>query len=230
VTARRRLLALAAGLVAVFVVVLAAVGRDPEQLRRDVDAAGAWAPVAYVALTAGLTMAFFPFPVVAAAGGLLFGVAAGTALAVTGEVLGACGAFLVARRLGARAVTEIAGARVRRLIEAVSRRGFVAVLYARIIPGMPRHPANYAFGVTAVGFLAFVTATTIGTAPRAFAYAALGGTLGNLDSAESFVAIGLLVAMGLLGVGLLLRERRRARAAGSGTATSSPAGRSVAPR
>ena len=227
---RRRLLTLGVVAAVLFAAGLVVVGRDPEELRREVDGAGALAPVVYVAATVALTMAFFPFPVVAAAGGLLFGVAAGTALAVIGEVIGACAAFLLARRLGAEAVDELAGPRMRSLLDGVARRGFVAVLYVRILPGVPRHPANYAFGLTDVGVAAFAAATTIGTAPRAFAYAALGGTLGDLRSTESLVAVGLLAGMGALGLVLLVRERRGGgpTAPGSERATSSPGARSAA--
>ena len=226
---RTRLALLAGALVALFVVTLLAVGRSPADVREAVDGAGAWAPVAMLVVAALLTIAFFPFPVVAAAAGVLFGTAAGTALAAGGELMGACVSFLVARRLGREAVEELAGPRVTRVLQGVGERGFFAVLYVRILPGVPRHPANYAFGLTPVRLLTFAVATLIGTLPRAFGYAALGGTLGNLDSPESIAAIGVMAAMLVLGLVLLVRERRRARAAGSAAATSSPAGRSAGP-
>lgn len=226
-SARARLALVAGALAAVFVVVLLSVGRDVDDVRDAIDGAGAWAPVAMVAAAAALTVAFFPFPVVAGAAGLLFGVAEGTAYALTGETLGACAALLIARFAARDAAAELAGPRLRALLDGVARRGFVAVLYVRILPGVPRHPANYAFGLTAVGLVPFLVATVIGTAPRAFAYAALGGTLGDLRSTESILAVSLLVVMGLLGLVLVLRERRAARAAGSATATSSPGDRSA---
>lgn len=226
-SARARLALVAGALAAVFVVVLLSVGRDVDDVRDAIDGAGAWAPVAMVAAAAALTVAFFPFPVVAGAAGLLFGVAEGTAYALTGETLGACAALLIARFAARDAAAELAGPRLRALLDGVARRGFVAVLYVRILPGVPRHPANYAFGLTAVGLVPFVVATVIGTAPRAFAYAALGGTLGDLRSTESILAVSLLVVMGLLGLVLVLRERRAPRAAGSATATSSPGDRSA---
>ena len=80
------------------------------------------------------------------------------------------------------------------------------MLYARIVPGVPRDVANYAFGLTRVSFAAFAAATVIGIAPRAFAYAALGGSIGNFDSTESVIAIALLAGLGLLGLALLRRE------------------------
>ena len=94
---------------------------------------------------------------------------------------------------------------------AIERRGFVAVLYARIIPGVPRDLANYAFGLTRVSLAAFTAATVIGIAPRAFAYTALGGSLGRLDSTESVLAIATLVAMGVLGLVLVRHDLRAAR-------------------
>ena len=55
----------------------------------------------------------------------------------------------------------------------------------------------------------FAAATAIGTAPRAFAYTALGGSLGNLRSPEAAIAVAVLVVMGLTGIVLLARERKK---------------------
>ncbi len=211
-----RLVVFAATLAAVFLVVLALVARSPEEIQRSADEAGAWAPVAYLALCTGLTLAFFPFPLLAAASGVLFGTAEGTALSTVGSTIGAVLAFLIARHAASGAVESLIGERLRGVQDAVARRGFVAVLYARIFPGVPRDAANYAFGLTRVTLVAFTTATVIGVIPRAFAYTALGGSLGDLDSTESIVAIATLVAMGVLGLVLLRRDvvaRRRGQRA-----------------
>lgn len=204
-----RLVGFGVGLAGVFVAVLVLVARSPEEIQRAADGAGAWAPIAFVALCAGLTLAFFPFPLVAAAGGILFGTLEGTLLSILGGSVGAVLAFLVARYGAHAAVEALAGDRLRRFQSAVARRGFVAVLYARIVPGVPRDVANYAFGLTGASFGAFTAATVIGIAPRAFAYTALGGSLGNFDSTESVVAIATLVAMGVLGLVLVGRDLGR---------------------
>jgi uncharacterized membrane protein YdjX (TVP38/TMEM64 family) len=197
VSPRLRLAAFAGVLGVVFVVVLLLVARSPDEVRDTVDAAGPIAPLAFV--------------VIAAAGGLLFGVAAGTALSIVAGVLGAVAAFMLARAGAAKAVEELASGRLAWLQEAVARRGFVAVLYARIVPGVPRDLANYAFGLTRVSLGAYTAATLLGIAPRAFAYTALGGSLGDLDSPESVVAIALLVAMAILGLVLVRRDLRASR-------------------
>jgi len=206
-----RVVAFAVALAAAFVAVLVLVARSPAEIQRSADAAGAWAPIAFVALCVGLTLAFFPFPLVAAAGGLLFGTLEGTLLSVLGGSIGAVLAFLIARHAASGSVQALVGDRLARVQEAIERRGFVAVLYARIVPGVPRDLANYAFGLTRVGLGAFAAATVIGIVPRAFAYTALGGSLGSFDSTESVLAIATLVGMGLLGLVLVRRDVLAAR-------------------
>ena len=70
----------------------------------------------------------------------------------------------------------------------VGARGFESVLLARVAPGMPYNLVNYAAGLTPVALATFVLATAIGVAPRAFAYTALGGSIGNLGSPAAIVA------------------------------------------
>ena len=195
-------------LASVFVAVLVLVARSPDEIRQAADGAGAWAPIAFVALCVGLTLAFFPFPLVAAAGGVLFGTLEGTLLSIAGGAIGAVLAFLIARYAASEPVQKLVGGRLERVLRAIERRGFLAVLYARIVPGVPRDLANYAFGLTRVGLGAFTAATVIGIAPRAFAYTALGGSLGSFDSTESIVAIATLAGMGLLGLVLVRRDLR----------------------
>lgn len=206
------------------------VPRDAERIRSAVDDAGAWAPLGFIVVTALLTVGFFPYPIVAAAGGLLFGTLPGAALALTGELIGAMAAFAFARTAGRRQVERLAGRRWRAALEAISRRGFAAVLLVRVLPGLPRHPANYAFGVTQVGAGAFLVGTALGTAPRTLAYSALGGTLGNLRSTESILAVSGLVAFGLLGIWLAARDPelravlRGRRAGGAPEGSDTPSG------
>lgn len=208
-----RLAALVLAVAVVFGLVALLIPHSAQEVRERVDALGALAPVAYVALSAALTLALFPFPVLAAAAGLLFGTAAGTGLSLLAALAGASLAFVIAKRWGAGPVEVLARGRVRQLLDLVERRGFVAVLYLRIVPGVPRDVANYGAGLTAVGFVPYFAATALGTAPRAYAYTALGSSfaLGNLDSPEAIAAVAALAGMAALGLGLLAWERRRAR-------------------
>jgi uncharacterized membrane protein YdjX (TVP38/TMEM64 family) len=187
------------------------VPHDPAELRGWVLELGTAGPLLFVAVVTVLTCALFPYPVLAATSGLLFGTAGGTAISIVAGTAGAVVAFVIARNWGAGPVDRLAGARLRRLLARVGRRGFVAVLYLRIVPGVPRGVANYAVGLTPVGLGAYTAATVIGIAPRAFAYTALGSSfaVGRLDSPEAVVAVVALVALAIFGALLLVRERRR---------------------
>ena len=164
-----RLGALAAGLAAALAIVAFSSGFSARGVRDWVDGFGVAAPLVFIAVSAALTCALFPSPVLAGASGLLFGTALG-----------------------------------------FTRRGFLSVLYARIVPGMPYTLVNYAAGLTRIPLAVFAAATALGAAPRAFAYTALGGSLGNLGSPETLVAVAVLIGMALMGIALLARERRRA--------------------
>jgi uncharacterized membrane protein YdjX (TVP38/TMEM64 family) len=212
------------------VTVALTLGLSSERVRDALDGLGWLGPLAFVAVSACLTVALFPGPLLAGACGLLFGTAVGTPTAIVAATVGASAAFSVSRRFGAGAVGELSGHRVRVVQDWIARRGFLAVLYARILPAMPFHLVNYAAGLTRVRLRVFAAATAIGCAPRAFAWVALGGNLSDLSSPEAIAAFAVLVAMGLGGLFVASRDaeiRRRLRQFGSGTATSSPDGRSA---
>lgn len=201
-----------------------------ERVRNTVDDAGIAAPLAFIALSSLLTVAMFPGPLLAGASGLLFGTALGTPISIVAATLGACLACSLSRRFGARSVDELSGHRVRVVQDFIAQRGFLSVLYARILPAMPYNVVNYAAGLTAVPLLTFAAATAIGCAPRAFAYTALGGSLSNLGSPAAIVAFAVLLAMGIGGTVVAARDvtiRKRLRSFGSGRGSSSPDGRSA---
>lgn len=211
------LVAVLAGLVALF----ALTGSfSTEEVRDRLDGFGVAGPAVFVAVSTLLTPALFPGPLLAGAAGLLFGTALGTPVAIVSATLGACLAFALGRWWAHDAVERLATGRVAAAREWIGERGFFAVLYARLAPGIPYSLVNYAAGLSPVALGAFAAATAIGCAPRAFAYAALGGNLGDLGSPEAIVAMVVLALMAVAGlVGL--------RRSGPGRATSSPDGRSA---
>jgi uncharacterized membrane protein YdjX (TVP38/TMEM64 family) len=200
------------GTLAACVAVLALSGSlSAERVRDWVDGYGAGGPLAFIAVSASLTVVLFPGPVLAAASGLLFGTALGTPVSIVSATLGATLAFSLSRWWAHDAVVALAGPRLRALRAWVGRRGFLTVLYARIAPGVPYTLVNYAAGLTPIALRSFVAATAIGVAPRAFAYTALGGSLGNLRSPEAYIAVAVLVVMALLGLVLARRDLARTR-------------------
>jgi uncharacterized membrane protein YdjX (TVP38/TMEM64 family) len=209
-----RVAALAAALTAFVAVVLLSGGLSADRVRGWVDGYGAVGPLVFIAVSATLTVFLFPGPLLAAASGLLFGTALGTPVSIASATLGATLAFSLSRWWAHDAVVALAGPRVAALRAWVGRRGFLTVLYARIAPGVPYTLVNYAAGLAPIALRSFVAATAIGVAPRAFAYTALGGSLGDLTSPEALAAVVVLVVMAACGLALARRDLRRAGPAG----------------
>jgi uncharacterized membrane protein YdjX (TVP38/TMEM64 family) len=222
-SARLRIASLAALVGGLFAYFALSGTLDASRVQGWFDGLGAAGPLLFVAGSALLTVALFPGPLLAGASGLLFGTALGTPVAIASATLGAVLAFALARWWAHDAVEELARGRVAALRAWIGRRGFFAVFYARLAPGIPYSLVNYAAGLSPVTLRAFALATLLGCAPRAFAYTALGGNLDNLGSPEVIAAIVVLVLMAVAGLVALRRS-------GPGTATSSPASRSAARR
>ncbi len=201
---RVRLAVLAVVVVGVAVVIAVVGGPRRDAIVELVRGTGAAAPIVFVVLYAGLTVLLLPGSVLTIAGGLLFGPAVGTALAVVGATAGATASFLLGRRLGREQVIAIAGERVTRIDDWLGQRGFLAVLYLRLIPVLPFNVLNYASGVTALRLRDYLAGTLLGIIPGTFAYAALGG---SFDDPTSPVFIAAVVLLVVLAVGAPLVER-----------------------
>ncbi len=221
---RLRLASLGLTLAALAVAVALSGSLSSASIHDRLDGYGAAGPLVFVAVSSLLTVVLFPGPLLAGAAGLLFGTALGTPVAIVSATLGASLAFMVSRRWAHDAVVQLAGdeGTVARVRAWIGRRGFVAVLYARIAPGIPYSLVNYAAGLSPVRLRTFAAATAIGVSPRAFAYVALGGSLGNLGSPEAIVAMAVLVVMAVIGLVLLRRSA-------PGRGSSTPGRRSAAP-
>ncbi|MFL5780974.1 MAG: TVP38/TMEM64 family protein [Thermoleophilaceae bacterium] len=208
---RRRALARLAGAALAVLCVFAAArlaGFSPsaERVRQWFDGLGAAGPPLFVLAGIGLNLLFVPFPVIAGAAGLAFGTAAGTALAVLVIATAAALHLLIGRRLAGERAELLLGPRGRTALDFLERRGFWTVLYVRLVPGIPFNMLNYAAGLTRLRVREIFAGTGLGFAPRTFAYAAVGGSLSNLHSTEARVAIGVGVAMAVVGALLARRQ------------------------
>jgi uncharacterized membrane protein YdjX (TVP38/TMEM64 family) len=226
-----RLGGLVVAVVGAFAIVALSGALSADEVRDWIDGFGIAGPLVFVLLAGVLNCTFFPGPLLAGAAGLLFGTALGTPLAIVSATLSAVLACVIARWVAGDAIEELAGDRVRRLAAVAQRRPFLSILYVRLLPGVPYSLFNYAVGLTRVPLGVFALATAIGTAPRTFAYVALGGSFGNFGSPETIVAIAVIVLMAMGGAVVAYRQGRSGlRPPGSAAATSSPDDRSEAPR
>lgn len=207
----RRLLMLAGLALPAVVAGVLLLPHSPAGLRDALVSVGPAAPVIALAAWVVLTPALFPGTVMAAAGGLAFGAVGGAALAFAGALAGGVAAFGLARA-GARGQAERLVRRSRRLaaLDAVlQRRGFTAVLAARLMPGVPACALHYAAGASPVRLRAFAAAMAIGALLRTVPYAVLGDGLGS-GSALTVLVAGASIALGGVAATLLARRLRHA--------------------
>jgi uncharacterized membrane protein YdjX (TVP38/TMEM64 family) len=174
---------------------------------RDFGESLGWAGLLlWIPVTAALNSVFVPGPVLAGAAGLLFGTVVGTPLAIVAATVTACFQMAVGRNLAGAEVGRLLPERVRHIDEFLERRGFWAVLYIRLAPGIPYTLVNYGAGLTRLRFRDMAAGTLVGAAPRTFAYVALGGSIEDIGSPESIAAISLLVVIAVVGAVLARRE------------------------
>ena len=189
----------------------------PTRVRDWVDGYGAAGPLVFIACRRSLTVVLFPGPLLAGASGLLFGTALGTPVSI---VVGDA-------RRDAGVLPRRAGGRTTRSSRSPARgsrrcaRGSGAAASSPCSTRGSRRACPYTLVNYAAGPDAGRAARRSpprrrsACAPRAFAYTALGGSLGDLGSPEALVAIGVLVVMAVVGLvpGGATSARSGARAA-----------------
>ena len=193
-----------------FVAAALLLPHSPDALRELVLSVGPAAPLIAVAAWIVLTPVLFPGAVLAAACGLAFGAAGGAALAWVGALGGGMAAFALSRTV-ARSSLEPLLRRTERLTKVhalLARRGFAAVLAARLMPGVPAGGLHYVAGVSPVSARAFAAAMAIGALLRTVPYAVLGQGLGSGSLATILLATGSIV-LGGLAAAVLVRHLRQ---------------------
>jgi len=204
----RRLVLLSSVLVALLVVAYVVRPVSESGVRDLIEPAGALAPLVYVAVAGVLGALLVPGPLLAGASGLLFGTAEGFVVTLASAVVSALLAWWAGRRAGASAFEASAGERTRAAAAGVRHHATLSVVIQRLAPLAPDGPFNYGFGVADIPWRALAIGTVIGSAPRAFAYTALGDSLDDLASPLAIGAIAVIVLTGMVGMVLALRLRR----------------------
>lgn len=178
---------------------------------------GPWGPVAFIAVYVVATVLMIPGAPLGLAAGALFGVLAGTALVSFGSTIGAALAFLIARHLARDAVAARLAqhASFASLDCALEREGWKIVALARLSPVFPYSLLNFAFGLTSVRFLHYVTVSWVSMLPGTLLYVYLGslaraGTERGAKTPAEWILHGAGLAATVLVTVLITRISRRA--------------------
>ena len=148
----------------------------------------------FVLIYAAAATVGLPGTVLTLAGGAMFGTVLGSLLNWLGAVMGAVGAYLLARALGRDAVRYLLGSRIDALDRVIASHGFITLLRLRLIPVVPFNALNFGAGLAGVRASDFLAATAIGIVPGTvvftyFADSVLTGIQGARQDALFHAAI-----------------------------------------
>ena len=137
---------------------------------------GALGYVVYALMYAVCVAALVPASLLTIGAGAIFGIVGGTIVVVVGATLGAMLAFFLARTVLRKKVERMIARRPKlaAVDKAVAKEGTKLMLLCRISGFPPFVFANYAFGLTGVGALAYFLTTFFGIIPGCFAYTYAG--------------------------------------------------------
>ncbi len=176
-----------------------------ENLLALLDQGGWWVPVAF-ALIMALAIVISPIPNVpiSAVLGMAYGALLGTAIAVSGALLGAVVAFWLARSFGNRAIRALTGKPVH-FCDGCSRRSLaILVFVARLIPVVSFDVVSYGAGLSRMSFWRFTLWTFLGMIPWTWFYTSFGSAL--LESPVLAAILGVVLAVVVLALPALVRR------------------------
>lgn len=162
---------------------------------------GIFAPlIAFMLFVIQAILPIFPYVILTAAGGILFGFKMGFMLAWLGALTGACLAFWLCRLLGDSVFMQryytLLGYDASRLNSAMA---FWTIVAARILPVIPTPLINVSSALSGVSFITFLGSSALGKIPTALLYTGLGLALFNAkDVHTALLIMGLILLVGLL--------------------------------
>jgi uncharacterized membrane protein YdjX (TVP38/TMEM64 family) len=172
-----------------------------EKLGALLEAAGIWAPLAFILVYAVGVCLFIPGTLLTTLGAAIFGPYWGFLYVWVAAMLGAAGAFLIGRYLGREFAASLIGDRLKKYDEAIERNGFVTVLYLRLVY-FPFTPMNFGMGLTKVRFKDYLWGTGLGILVGTFIFTFFVGTIkevwasgqwGQLLTWKIFLSLGLFI-------------------------------------
>jgi phosphatidylserine/phosphatidylglycerophosphate/cardiolipin synthase-like enzyme/uncharacterized membrane protein YdjX (TVP38/TMEM64 family) len=153
-------------------------------------------------------VAFVPITLLVTAALLTFGMRYGAPLAYVGALGAACASYGVGRALGTAGVRWALSRRVARVRRQLRRRGFVAVLLARLLPVGNFAIINLLAGALQVPFRSYVLGNMVGLLPGVLGLGMLTDRLLEVLRRPSAGNIALLAAVVLALGGLVVLLRR----------------------
>jgi len=166
----------------------------PDAIRDLLETFGKKAAVVYIlAYALNTILPFPPLAILSLTAGLAFGKLWGAVYLMTGAILGASTAFFLSRVLAKNIVEKALKGKLKDFDDSMETKGFVTILFFRLIPIIPHEVLNYASGLTKISFRDYFFATLIGIIPGIMISAYFGGELGKVDSIRDLISFKFII-------------------------------------
>jgi uncharacterized membrane protein YdjX (TVP38/TMEM64 family) len=161
------------------------------------------APAAYMLLYAVAPAVFLPGLPITLVGGILFGPLWGVVYSIIGATTGASLAFFISRHVARDWIrAKLTGPRWQQLDRSVEKNGWKIVAFTRLVPLFPFNLLNYAFGLTAIGYLPYAVTSFICMLPACTAFIVFSSSLPEIIKGKLspgfIVGIVLMVLVSLM--------------------------------
>ncbi len=175
-----------------------------------IRAFGILAPlVAFVFFMVQAALPVFPYVILAAAGGLLFGFKLGFLLSWLGALAGACLAYWICKLLGGEWAAQKIKNRWDYDVKRVNgEMAFWTIVLARVVPVVPTPIINVAAALGGVPFWNFFFSSAIGKIPSAVLYTGLGICLFQTRDIKLTLSI-IAAILALVAVGRYMTKKGR---------------------
>lgn len=169
---------------------------------------GVWAPaVVFILFVIQAALPVFPYIILAAGSGMLFGFKVGVLLAWSGALTGACLCYWVCRLAGYNSFSKWLFTHYGYNMENHKpSTAFWSIVISRVLPFVPTPLINAVAALGGVSFPNFLLASAIGKIPTAVLYTGLGLALFNAKDVDTILLIIAAAIMLLLGIKLLARK------------------------
>lgn len=137
-------------------------------------------------------------------GGFLFGVWIGLGAVVVGATLGATIVFLIAQSSVGNALRQRAGPLYQKVSSHMQTNAVGYLLFMRLVPIFPFFLVNIVPALFGMRVGGYVLATFFGIIPGTFVFVNFGQQLGEIAAVSDLVSPQMLLALGLLGVFVLI--------------------------
>lgn len=169
---------------------------------------GVWAPaVTFILFVIQAALPVFPYIILAAGGGMLFGFKVGVLLAWSGALTGACLCYWVCRLVGYNSLSQWLFAHYGYNLEKHKpSTAFWSIVISRVLPFVPTPLINAVAALGGVSFPNFLLASAIGKIPTAVLYTGLGLALFNAKDVDTILLIIVAAIILLLGIKRIARK------------------------